>query len=238
MAGKTGRMTFLIAVNGAAPGVGKSTLCGALDRWLIGLGLRVDHFREEEILTRPAFAPLAAEFTTTGEVRLATLLATTAEFLRDARTAGTEVVVADALVPFLPSLRAWGHGEQVVARFLDDLGAAFGPVRPVMVYLDGDPVTALRRAAEREGPDWLGWFVGKLAGYRTDPPVRDLDTAHAYLLREREVVLRLLRARPWDLVVVAGADQATPSQVERTVRAALSELAGTTGWTGATAGSA
>lgn len=52
----------LISVIGNSPGVGKSTLCRALAEWLTGLGASVDHFEEPDILTRPAFRPVAEEF--------------------------------------------------------------------------------------------------------------------------------------------------------------------------------
>ena len=55
-------MTILVSVWGAAPGAGKSTLCAGLCALLAGEGLQVDHFREEEILTRPEFGEVAGEF--------------------------------------------------------------------------------------------------------------------------------------------------------------------------------
>lgn len=57
-----------IAVAGSCPGIGKSTLCTALVCWLSDAGLRVDHFEEEHVLTRPQFAQVATEFTDTGVV--------------------------------------------------------------------------------------------------------------------------------------------------------------------------
>ncbi|APX32789.1 hypothetical protein BH708_08715 [Brachybacterium sp. P6-10-X1] len=74
-------MTQLVAVAASSPGAGKSTLSAHLVGWLRDQGLQVDHFREEDVLTRDAFAPLAREFASTGEVRASTLLTTTAEYL-------------------------------------------------------------------------------------------------------------------------------------------------------------
>ncbi|MFF7176773.1 hypothetical protein ACIP8U_41105 [Streptomyces pseudovenezuelae] len=73
-------MTVLITAWGASPGVGKSTLCAGLSQWLAATGLQVDHFREEEILTRPQFAAVAEEFKATGTVALKTLISATAKF--------------------------------------------------------------------------------------------------------------------------------------------------------------
>lgn len=215
-------MTRLIAVTGSAPGVGKSTLCAALNGWLTGLGLRVDHFREEDIANRAEFAPLIAEFTTTGEVRLATLLATTSDYLSAVRTAGFDFIVADSLVPFLHSLVAWGHGEQAMAGFLDELSAMLAALRPVLVYLDGDPAATLPRAVGREEPGWLDWLIAKFSRYRVNPAVHDFETACAYLRHQREVTLRLVGAQPWELVIIDNAHQLSPAGVEDAVRAVLS----------------
>lgn len=210
----TAGVAVLIAVAGAAPGIGKSTLCRALAGWLSGLGLRVDHFREDEVLTRDEFAAGAAEFEAGGVVQLPTLLDAVAGFVSSILASGDDVVITDSLIPFVPSLLAWGHGEDVMTRFLHDLSCLLEPVAPIVVYLDGDPLAALARAAEREGPGWLGWFVDKLARYRVSPTVHNVDTAGAYLRRERALTLRLVRQQPWDLLVVHEADSLPPIEVQ------------------------
>ncbi|MDV9170246.1 hypothetical protein R6V09_08860 [Streptomyces sp. W16] len=96
-------MTVLVSVWGAAPGVGKSTLCAGLSRSLAGAGPRVDHFREEEILTRPEFAAVAEEFGATGAVGLETLATATERFVESVLARGDDVVIADGLVPFVPT---------------------------------------------------------------------------------------------------------------------------------------
>ncbi len=182
-------MTVLIAVWGVAPGVGKSTLCGGLARRPAEAGLRVDHFREEEILARPQFAAVAGAFRTTGAVGPETLIAATAEFVDSVRAGGDDVVIADALVPFVPTLLAMGHGEDTIDAFMTDLTTVLAPVSPVMVFLDGDAGAALSRAVGREGEQWLDRYVGKLTRYEVRPPVTDLASAVTYLRREREVTL-------------------------------------------------
>ena len=108
-------MTILVSVWGVAPGAGKSTLCDGLCAALAEAGLRVDHFREEEILTRPEFDEVAEEFRGTGAVELRTLLKAAARFADAIRAAADDVVVADALVPFVPTVLAMGHGDAAVA---------------------------------------------------------------------------------------------------------------------------
>ncbi len=206
-------MTVFVAVVGAAPGVGKSTLCEGLTDGLTDLGLSVDCFREEEILSRPAYAAVAAEFRAGGVVRPETLLTATAEYVASVTA---DVVIADALLPYLPSLRAWGHTPDQIAGFLDDLADI---VQPVALYLDGDPLAMLPRAAAREtDPDWLGWYVGKLAAARGSG-VHDLATAAAYLRAERDLTLRLL-AR-WELHVLP---TAAPDDLLRDALALLADV--------------
>lgn len=206
-------MTVLVSVWGAAPGVGKSTLCAGLSRSLAGAGLRVDHFREEEILSRSEFAAVAEEFGATGAVAMGTLVAATARFVESVRARGDDVVVADALVPFVPTLLAMGHGEETIDAFMADLTGVLTPVRPVVVFLDGDTGTALSRAGEREGPEWLDWYVSKLAAYEVIPPVSDLASAVTYLRRERAVTLDAVRRHGWGLVEVERADELTRGEV-------------------------
>ena len=67
-------MTVLVVAWGASPGIGKSTLCAGLSEWLSDAGLQVDHFQEEEILTRPQYADVASHFLATGEVEREALL--------------------------------------------------------------------------------------------------------------------------------------------------------------------
>src|SRR5262245_9308577 len=152
-------MTQLIAIFGASPGIGKSTLA----RWLaedVPPATRVDRFDEEDVLSRPEFAAVATQFRATGNVGLDTLLDASARFVVTARE--YDVVITDALFPFVPSLLAWGHDEIAICAFLVRLRAILQPLDPVVVYLDGDPADALPRAASRSGDAWLATFLDKV----------------------------------------------------------------------------
>lgn len=216
-------MTRLIALAGSSPGIGKSTACRALCRRLREAGLRVDHFEEDHIRSRPEFAGVAADFDQTGAVSPQVLLEATASYV----TAARDVIVTDALMPYIPSLLAFGQTQTAIASFLDRLDDVLAPLDPVLVYLDGDPDRALARASEREGPQWLDWFVAKLARYRVSPPVHDPPTAARYLRYERELTLRLLGTSRWRLAIIPDADRGSPEEVEAAVLAHLSrEFAG------------
>lgn len=192
---ENGAMALILAVTGVSPGIGKSTLCAALAARYESRGKRVDHFREEEILSRREFAELATEFHETRRVRPETILAAMREFADS--FSETDVVIADALLPFVPSLNAWGHSEAEMAEFLDKLSAVLASHRTVVIYLDGDPETALPRAIAREEPGWLDGVVAKLA----DRGVTDRKSARTYLRNERGLTLRLLQDLPWRIVV-------------------------------------
>ncbi|OON78064.1 hypothetical protein B1H18_17775 [Streptomyces tsukubensis] len=193
----------MITVVGSGPGVGKSTLCRSLALRLAEGGERVDHFAEADILTRPAFRDVAAEFGDgSGVVRPETLLAAARAYVSAARAEGVDVMLTDALLPFIPSLVAWGHDEATIAGVLGALEDAVAPVRVTVVFLRDDPATALRRAVEREGRQWADWYVGKLNSSPGTRGVHDLRTAAEHLAHETELTLRLLSTSRWDLVVV------------------------------------
>ncbi|MGW7521511.1 hypothetical protein ACWGJ2_38690 [Streptomyces sp. NPDC054796] len=219
----------LISVIGNSPGVGKSTLCVAVADWLAGTGASVDHFEEADILTRPAFRPVAEEFADgTSGVRPETLVASTRAYVAESLAASRDYLVTDALLPFVPSLVAWGHDEAALARVVDELTRAVEPVRVTVVYVHDDPGTALRRAVEREGEAWGDWYVRRLAGSPGTRSVHDLDSAAAHLRGETDLTRRLLARTPWQVLTVdAGALGA--QEAAAYARRHLTDLLGLTG---------
>ncbi|MEU0120123.1 hypothetical protein ABZ114_00245 [Streptomyces albidoflavus] len=129
----------LISVVGSGPGVGKTTLCRAVAQWLAGVGASVDHFEEADLLTRPAFRPVAAEFAgETAAVRPATLVACTRAYVAESLAAGKDHLVTDALLSFIPSLVAWGHDEANLVQVMEDLSHAVQPAQVTVVYVHDD----------------------------------------------------------------------------------------------------
>ncbi|HZO65868.1 MAG TPA: hypothetical protein VFB74_12755 [Kribbellaceae bacterium] len=213
---------LLVAVVGASPGIGKSRLCASLVGWLIEAGLAVDLFAEEDVLNRPEFAAVAAEFATTGRVGPSALVDATTRYLTTTAAAGTAVVVMDSLIPFVPSLLAFGHTEHDIASVVDDLAVRIAAIPTVTVFLDGHAATALRRATIREGSDWLAWYADKLARYGLlTRPEPDLAAVCEYLSHERATTLRILRRRPWNLVIIEHADTSPPHHVFQAARQAI-----------------
>ncbi|MFD6275388.1 hypothetical protein ACFWFI_07420 [Streptomyces sp. NPDC060209] len=193
----------LISVIGSSPGVGKSTLCRAVAEWLTGVGAAVDHFEEPDILTRPAFRAVAEEFADgAGVVRPATLVACTRAYVAESLRAGRDYLVTDALLPFIPSLVAWGHDEETLVHVVEELARAVEPAQVTVVYVHDDPATALRRAIEREGGAWGDWYVRKLADSPGTRAVHDLASAADHLRFEADLTRRILEGSPWRLVTV------------------------------------
>ncbi|MFI6692486.1 ATP-binding protein [Streptomyces sp. NPDC050433] len=214
----------MIAVVGSSPGVGKSTLCRAIARRAAESGATVDHFEEADILSRPSFRPVAEEFADgTGSVRPATLVESTRDYVARSRAAGVDVLVTDALLPFIPSLVAWGHDESVISTVLADLEEAVRPTRVTVVYLRDDPDTALRRAVEREGPDWEDWYVTKLGDSPGTRSVKDLSSAAEHLRREEELTVRLLAGTDWHVLSV-DVGRRDAARTEQYVRENLPDL--------------
>jgi hypothetical protein len=216
-------MTRLISVIGS-PGAGKSTLCRTLAERYTATGVAVDHFAEEHILTRAAFASVAEEFADgSGVVRPETLVAATRDHVRQARADGVEVSITDALVPFIPSLRAWGHDEEEITEIVRDLERAVDATEVIIVHLIDDPSATLRRAAEREGPGWLDWYLGKLRSAAGTAHVVDLDTAAEHLRQEAALTRRVLARSDWTVIEieVAGHD---PDELAKTTFTRLARV--------------
>ncbi|MFF0624699.1 hypothetical protein [Streptomyces sp. CB02959] len=191
----------LISVIGSSPGVGKSTLCRAVALWLTSVGASVDHFEEADILTRSAFRPVAEEFAGgASAVQPAALVECTRAYIAESLAAGKDYLVTDALLPFIPSLVAWGHDEGTLVHVMEELARAVEPAQVTVVYVHDNPETALRRAVEREGDAWEDWYVRKLSGSPGTRAVHDLSSAAAHLRFEADLTCRLLAQTPWHVL--------------------------------------
>jgi hypothetical protein len=207
----------LISVLGS-PGVGKSSLCRALTERYAAAGVAVDHFAEEQILTRPAFAAVAEEFAGgSGIVRPETLITATREYARQSRADGVAVSITDALIPFIPSLRAWGHSKQAINGIVEELAQAVRPTEVIIVHLVDDPERALRRAAAREAPGWIDWYVDKLRAAPGATEVVDLDSAVRHLNEEVDLTRQILDRSGWPVIELARVTELDPAVLVQTV---------------------
>jgi hypothetical protein len=156
---------LVILVNGAGPGLGKTTLVRSLATALEQKGLTVELFSESDILTCSEFAAVMQEFRARPRVELPTLLEAAQAYLAACAQGGRDVYVLDALLPYWLSLSAWGYDESEVQQFLANLGAVAGGVRLVELYLDGDLQAGVLRAAAREGAGWIESQIAKISGF-------------------------------------------------------------------------
>jgi hypothetical protein len=216
----------LILVTGASSGLGKSSLAEALARRLEGAGRRTSHFREEDIRTDPAFRGVMDAFETTGVVGLETLLDAAETYLRDVRRRPVDVVVLDALFPYLPSLLAWGHADDDIARFFDRMAVLFAPFTVIELHLVGDTRAGLARAAEREGAEWLDGHVAKVARYAGAPSISGAAGAGAVLADHAARSRRLLEAAPWRVELV-DSDAGRAAAVDHALAVVASALGAT-----------
>jgi hypothetical protein len=191
-------MTTIVAVSGVAPGVGASTLARGL-RDVFARDQRVDLVEEDEVLTRPVFAPMARELAVTGACGTATLVGCVTDFIRESADSEYDVVVCDSLFPFVRSLSDWDNGEIAIDGFLAECTNAFGLIPFTVVYLDADIHSALRNAAEREPAGWLEWYITNLIRNEAADNATHLDIAAGVLEREREIALGLMAKHGWDV---------------------------------------
>jgi hypothetical protein len=214
-----------IAVCGVAPAVGKTTLAQGLDRWLDERGHRVDLVEEDELLTRPEFAPVARELAVTAHVRPETLVEATGTIIDAHHRAEESLIVFDSLLPFVSVLLGWRYDEFEIGNFLDDLRERLADHEVVVLYVDADISAALRLAADREPEGWLDWWVETLERREDEGPlVHGLQSAGQYLEWERTVTLRLLEQHGWRALVLGGADLLPPEALLMHAQDALTPL--------------
>lgn len=194
------RTPLVILVNGAGPGLGKTTLVRSLAAALEQKGLTVELFVEEDILIRSEFAAVMHEFRTRPRVELGTLLEAARTYLAECVRRGRDVYVLDALFPYWLSLSAWGYDEDDVQQFLTALGPVAGDVRIVDLYLEGDLQAGVLRGAAREGVGWIESQIAKISGFpqiRAAP--RSAADVAAYYQAESDERAHVRLAAPWPM---------------------------------------
>jgi hypothetical protein len=209
---------LLILINGAAPGLGKSSLAKELVARMELIGWDVELFEEQDILEHADFAAVIQAWRSGGNVDSSTLLAATKAYLSSCWVQGADVHVQDSLLPFLPSLLAWGWSDYDIASFFSELGVSMRDFQVLQVQLEGDAREGLQRASDREGAEWLDWFSEKVRGY-ADGGARadDLEDVIAYLESAKSRSHGLLTQAPWQ-VCFADLDQGSDAVVSEVMR--------------------
>ena len=202
------REPVLIAVTGDGPGLGKSTLVRLL-HGALSSRFEVELFREEDILTDPSFDTVMAEFRRTGEASIDALISGASRFSQSVRTRRPVVVVLDSLLPYLPSLFAWGLTDTEIADFFATLASALEPTRLIQLHLAGDVREGLQRASRREGGDWLERQIVKTNSYRGSGQVSSAQDLVGYLEAGAQRARVLLRNAPWPVEEIDAFDGLT-----------------------------
>lgn len=188
----------MVMVTGGAPGVGKSSLVGYLAE-------RIDDasvFAEEEILTADEFAELIGIWRHGAVPSIEVLDRAATAHLDRCRTENASTFIQDALLPYLPSLYAWGYDDETIAGWFDQLARSAEGFLLVQLHLSGDPVQALGRAAVREGPDWIDQMLARALTWAGGEGVRDLTSLASLFRRWDGRSQRLLSKSPWSAVVI------------------------------------
>lgn len=202
-----GHQPLLILINGAVPGLGKSTLAQGLAGRLRDSGLDVELFQEQEILDRVEFAAVIEEWRSTNRAASGTLLAGTSKYLEWSRRRSAKVDVFDSLLPFLPSLLAWGRSDAQIAEFFRQLARLMHGFDVHHVQLEGNARRSLNRAREREGGAWLEQLVTKVRNYGDEGSnASDLESLIKYFESATTRSHELLATAPWSVCFV-DADQ-------------------------------
>ncbi|MFZ0215947.1 MAG: hypothetical protein WAM30_08380, partial [Candidatus Dormiibacterota bacterium] len=128
----------MVLVNGAGPGVGKSTIARALVTTLRKRGLTAELFAENDILRRREFRNVIDEFRNRPRVELSTLLAASGAYLCECVRRSKDVYVLDSLLPYWLSLAAWNYSIVDVEQFFADLVDIAAGVRIIEIFVEGN----------------------------------------------------------------------------------------------------
>ena len=189
-------------ITGASPGLGKSTLARRLGESSHAADREVVVFLEAMIGDRVEFANVMATFRSTGAATRAELVEATRRFADTYRDRPV-MVVQDMLLPYLPSLLAWGYADVEIVELFSEITAACAGVQLVQIHLDGAPARSLPRAIEREDASWLDWMIAKVSRYAdVTAPVTDLASLIEYFEHARRRTHTLVASAPWPVVVI------------------------------------
>lgn len=107
------------------------------------------------------------------------------------------------LLPYLPSLLAWGFSDAEIADLFAEIAEACSGIQLLQIHLTGSAKLCLPRAIDREEPSWLDWMIAKVAQYEdVGAPVTDLASLIQYFDSADRRTSKLLADTPWPVVVI------------------------------------
>lgn len=162
----------LIMFYGVSPGAGKTTLSDWLRLELSNQGADVVWIEEHHVNDLVMFAEVVKVFTHGADDYETPLLKAAEMLVQQYQNTGS-VVLTDSLLPSYTWLFASGVPKGVVARINQKLAKVLAPLRPLIIWLNGDVSTLLQRAIKQRGEGWLKDLIEFMNSY-TYAPVRPI----------------------------------------------------------------
>lgn len=175
---------------GPGPGLGKSTLGRALVEKFISRGLSARLVCEYEVTDHPAFRGYVQSAEAGRADDTAALIEACRRFVAEIDVCGSEIIVLDSVIPCWDWLYSAGCTDTEVSAFSRVLAGVVSPLRPMLVFVEGDLHVALSRAIEDRGMDWALDLAERRVGRR------DLDALGSYFRRLRAGSERMLELWP------------------------------------------
>lgn len=188
----------LILFYGAASGMGKSTLSALLYDQLRLHHIPVRWLYEDDVAHLPAFAEVVRGFQGSDLFDpYPALLGAATAFMAEYRQA-SEVILTDSIFPCWDWLFPGAPTLEQMIEFTAELAQILTPLQPLLIYLDGDIGTALRRAVEQRGQPWLDELIPWMNTWtqNTATPIYGIEGIIGYSEARRSQVLQLLNHWP------------------------------------------
>jgi thymidylate kinase len=193
----------LIMLVGSSPGAGKSTLSEFLYQQLTCHAIPAQWIYEDDVLHLPAFAQFIQDFQSGHPDSIDSLLAATAAFVDDTMGRNT-VVITDSIFPCINWFFAANSPLDRLAELSSRLDQLLSPLQPLIIYLDSDIETALKRAVAQRGTAWLdsGIINMNTWTYHQNKPVHDLQDVIAYWTQAHQLIRQLLGRWSCDMLAL------------------------------------
>jgi thymidylate kinase len=171
----------LILFYGSSSGAGKTTLSDWLQHHLQQQAIPVEWIEEDHVLRLDIFSAVVQAFEHRQGDPIATVL-DAARQLVERYQLSDKIVIMDSIFPSYTWLYAAGVSLSQAAQFNQQLAGMLAPLKPLVVFLDGDGAVLLQRAIAQRGEGWLTENAEAMDTYRHVPvrPVRGFDEVAAF----------------------------------------------------------
>jgi thymidylate kinase len=193
---------------GSSPGAGKSTLSSFLYEQLRLHNIPTQWVYEEDVLYLDTFAEFIHDIQNGNHNLIVSLLEATSKFV-DACLASGVIVITDSIFPCFNWLIATSYySRSRIETFSSDLERILTPLRPLIIYLNSNVETALKRAVQQRGAPWLEDIISTLNtyGYNKDKALQDIEDVIAYFETQNQLNLELLTQWSCDILTLDTTD--------------------------------